>query len=538
MPFRRLLLILAGGCALAASSCGLDTKDEGRGASSDMGAKGTLECVVFECHSSRAASWAAGAHAGIGTGISLPEAQDADCVSCHDPRAGYHWDGDGPQETAYRAQERSYLTSEGPLGVPVRPFIGCEACHGSGSDHYLHDFSAPASTWTYSYGTTLVSTFRPSTAYTIGDPFPNPFAAGCACHTSTRHSGPAAAGASSLLVHQYPEWRGVDGPALTIPDGHADSLVVRTHEGRMTSIRGGIPCAACHTAEGFVRILARGEAALASSQAALDRMVRETGDTGLSPPLRVPGHDALSQVSCVSCHPSHEAGSLLRDLPDDSQAALAPRLCFSCHRTLEGTAGSEVPHGTQREVFLGLAGYEFAGFSSSDRLSDHSGTLNLPGGCLVCHYRLVDDAPLVSYPRRVTTGHAFSPRVDACRSCHPRGDALLGLVTSSGVPDAAAYSYTNISSYSFSHARLAGASEPLVSGISGLLADLKERLVSRGAPWDNPRQVFDLAAMPAADSTLRGAAWNYDLVARDRSHGFHNPLYVRSLLSFSISALQ
>jgi hypothetical protein len=513
MPFRRHILIFAGGITLALCSCGLDTKDAGRGAPSDLGFKGTVECVAFDCHPPAAASWAAGAHGNPDGDPAAGTGDTGDCASCHDPA------GD-------RADAAYLFTPGSPLGPAPRPVAGCEGCHGSGSEHYAYA------------GTLLVmGEHRAPLASTISPMFPNPFAAGCGCHTSTLHAGPAAAGASSLLVRQHPEWWGVDGPSLAVPDGHSDSLVVRTHEGRMTSLRAATPCAACHTVEGFVRIMVRGEAALASSQTALDRMVCETGDTGLSPPRRVPGPDALPQVSCVSCHPSHEAGSLLRDLPDVSGASLSPRLCFSCHQTLEIPAGEEVPHGTQREIFLGSGGYEFAGFPPEARLSDHSGTFNLPGGCVACHYRVVDDAPLSAYPRRVTTGHSFRARVDACRTCHPKGDALLGLVTSSGAPDAAAYSYTSISSYSFSNARLAGAGEPLAAEIAGLLADLKGHLSARGAPWDNPRQVFDLAAMPAADSTLRGAAWNYDLVARDRSHGFHNPLYVRNLLAFSLSAL-
>jgi hypothetical protein len=561
-------LLLAG----ALASCGLNEKGAGPGASGDPGAKGTLECVAF-CHETHAVSgtspvstWAGGFHAALDTdaGITPAEAASVGCSSCHDPVAGFRWQGDGAMESAFREQERAYLTSVpgGVLGAPARPFIGCEACHGSASGHYLNGegITAPAATFVFSYAGTLDRfLYRPAGAYTPGNPFARPWATvPCTCHSPETHAGALTAGSAGRYTGQYPEWKGGDGPGWTKRDGHSDSFAVRTHQGRMTSAKPAAPCVACHTVEGFVRFFARGDASFAASQAQIDRMVMETGDTGLAPPAQIPGKEALPQVSCVSCHPSHEPGNVLRGIGGDpSEASTVARLCFACHN-MEGLAApvsasqlNSVPWHAQKEMFLGVGGFEFAGFAYSSQESAHAGTLRLRRACATCHHRVVADAPGKTYPHRVTTGHSFRPRVDACTdaangTCHIAADPSLVLVGSGGATDASAYAFSNPASYAFSLAKIPlsrdhdgdGQVEPLRAEIKGLLALLKARLAGNGAVWDNPDQVFDIGAMTALATTVRGAAWNYDFVATDRSFGFHNPIYTRNLLAASLSVLR
>jgi len=554
--FRPFPLLLLG---LFLCACGQNAKTAGSGAPWDIGTRGTLECLLF-CHDAHAVgatsqvdAWAEGFHVAPSWGSSLSptDASGAACFPCHDPRSNYRWRGDDPLESSFREQERAFLFTPGSrLGLPRRPFIGCEACHGSGTGHYLHDLSAPALTWSYSGGGNIASTFRPSTAYTPGNTFSNRYTGvPCACHAPSMHAGSLTPGVAGRLAAQEAEWSGGDGPAWTSRDGHSDSFVVRTLQGRMTSAKPAGPCVSCHTVEGFIRSQVNGEAL---AQTTIERLVMETGATGLIAPLRIPGPGALPQVSCVSCHPSHQGRTLLRGVGADPAAASTPaRLCFACHnmegvsaRVLPGQAGS-IPYHPQREMFLGTGGWRFSGFAWSATPSRHAFghpgyALTLRAGCVACHHRAVADAPLAAYPNRVTTGHRFAARVDACTAaCHPKegGDPLLVLVDPAGSPETAAYAFTAPGAYPFSGARAAFRGEPLRTEVTGLLASLKSRLEARGGVWDNPRQMFDLPAMAGMSSTLRGAAWNYDFVAQDRSLGFHNPVYTRNLLVTSLSAL-
>lgn len=538
-PAALVLLALA-----AAGGCGLNSKDSGGSVPGRAGgAKGTLECLVF-CHQIHAASatspaggWAAGFHVAPAAGgsITLAEAKDPACSSCHDPRQNFRWQGDDPVESDFREQERAYLTSGGPLGPPARPFVGCEACHGSGTLHYLFGaVPSPASTWTYAHGSTTAGTWLPSPAYTVRNTFADKFAGiGCACHAPSRHAGSLTAGVQGRLTAQHTEWFGGDGPGAASRDGHSDASTLSGLQGMMTSAKPSGPCVSCHTVEGFVRQRANGEAL---TQAEIDRIAG--------------GTKGASQVSCVACHPSHRGRETLRSVGDPLAASTAARLCFACHN-LEGVAARVVPgqlgstpYHPQREMLLGTGGWRVPGFAWSGTPSRHAFghagyAPTLRAGCISCHLRPVHDAPLAAFPQRVTSGHRFAPRVDACAAlCHPRGDGLLGFVGADGIADdLPAYAFTNPADYLFGGARVPGRPAPTQAEVGALLSDLRGRLELRGAPWDPARQLFRLESMAGMSSTLRGAAWNYDFVAGDRSLGLHNPAYARALLSASVWAL-
>ncbi len=505
MPLRRRVLtaIALTLGVLGGSSCGLNDKGPGDRVVSDSGFfKGTIECVANGCHADSISTWAAGFHA---NGNAVPDSatgRDPACQKCHDP-----------------VEDLADAADLFPLiGGPARPVSGCEGCHGTASGHYAYTDSL-LTVGSHDHGGFLVSPgHRAPLLSTVSPMFPDPrVSASCLCHSPDHHAG------GGSLSNQQPEWWGGDGPARFSRDGHSDSLLVHTKQGHMTSAQGGIPCAACHTVEGFLRVRLGGETL---SQQEIDRIIALSGDTDLPTPSTIPGEDALPQVNCVTCHPSHQPGVLTR-LPAGS-------LCQECHAGL-ATVGDPgvVPYRPQAEMLEGTGGYEFAGFSWAATLHSAPGDTR---GCVGCHLltfagaagETVEDLPL-----KLTTGHRFRPRVERCMGdapCHAAGTF--------------AYASTSPAAYAFSTVpALAdldrdGDIEGFKTEVRGMLEELKGRLEDRGVPWDNPEQIFDLPRMAAFDATVRGAAYNYDLVVNDRSLGFHSPLYAADLLAASLSVLR
>jgi hypothetical protein len=391
---------------------------------------------------------------------------------------------------------------------------------------------------------------------TILDIFGNPYhQTSCGpCHSRIYHVGGASL--DNILTNQYAEWWQGDGPGLLLDDGHSDSLVVETAQGFMTSTVRGTPCGACHTVEGFVTYFAKGDTSWALSQSEIDRIISETGDTDVEDPSSFPGNAALSQVSCISCHSSHEPGSQIR--PPFTNVSL----CVTCHNVRElmadtgsgqaGTSDLEIPRHPQKEVFEGVKTAANDGFRGVESLpgfipsdSTHAGSDNIPGGCTGCHYLVVSDVDYDEFPLKATTGHAFLPRLENCfvGGCHDIGDFFL----SDG--SAASYEDSTIASFDFGSIYYSGSAhpgedydgdsdvEPLQEEIKGMLDELKGRLTDRGIEFDSPSGLFDLSGMAARTTTERAAAYNYDFIVEDRSLGYHNPIYTVNLLAASISSV-
>ena len=335
----------------------------------------------------------------------------------------------------------------------------------------------------------------------------------------------------------------------------------------MTSTVRGVPCAACHTVEGFVTYYAQGDTSWASSQTVIDRLISETADMEIENPEQLPGSAALPQVSCISCHPSHEPGVLVRELDGAGTATESmANLCIQCHNVRQlvsdlgagqsGTGDLETPRHPQKEMFQGVKnssndlvrGVEtLPGFVGSD--SAHAGTDNIPEGCSGCHYLFVPDQNLAEFPLKATTGHRFVPRLENCLSsyglggCHVETDFLLSDGSDPSYEDSTLASF-NFGSIYYSAAGqpgtdydLDGTVEPFQTEILGMLNDLKSALTGAGVEFDDRQGLFDLTLMASRTTTERAAAYNYDFVVSDGSLGYHNPIYCVNLLASSISAL-
>ena len=547
------------------SGCGYNPKDSGGGIPSVV-EKGTVECLYSGCHDSPGATnpdttWADGSH---GNPDNLPAfaLSEENCTGCHNPIE------DGRNDSAY-------LFTSGItgiyLGTPERPIVGCEACHGSGMEHYAYSHSGPGDTaplviYDPPYDPALGDTHYFPAATTVSDTFPNAFhLTSCGpCHSPNQHAGGASL--NDVLTNQFPEWFGGDGPGFLLNDGHSDSLVVETVQGFMTSTVRGVPCAACHTTEGFVTWFARADTSWGTNQSIIDRLISETGDVDVDDPTSFPGNAALAQVSCVTCHPSHEPGILLRLNELDfsgavSNTARRANLCITCHnvRGLQadagsgqvGTGGLEIPRHPQKEIFEGfknsandsLRGVEsLPGFIGAD--SAHAGTDNIPDACVGCHYIVVADKSISEVPLEATTGHIFRTRLENClATCHLIDDFLLSDGTAASFEDStiAAFDfgsiyYSVISNPGTDHDG-DGTIEPFQDEVQGLLNELKGTLTGAGVAFDDSQGLFDLTQMASRTTTERAAAYNYDFVVGDKSVGYHNPIYVVNLLAASISAL-
>jgi len=124
---------------------------------------------------------------------------------------------------------------------------------------------------------------------------------------------------------------------------------------------------------------------------------------------------AENSVTCVVCHAPH--GS-----PNDAQLRQpVTDLCIKCHTDENALPGSS-PHHPDREILLGLGGFEVNGAPAIGPNSSHS-TAAL-ARCVTCHvYQVPNAQPSVENP--ANTGHTFEPEVpDACRQCHPGNQAI------------------------------------------------------------------------------------------------------------------
>lgn len=541
---------------IAAAGCGYNPKGSGNGIS-DAQYKGTVECLYPDagCHDAtgtETSTWETGIHGNSDNSPSIADTGQY-CADCHNT-------------VEEERNDAAYLFTSGPvpstsIGQPERPIVGCEACHGAGMSHYAYAHAgtaddAPAIVhpdYDPAFGDTH---YLPAgTAYST---FANPYhLTSCGpCHSPSQHAGGASL--DNILANQYPEWLGGDGPGIFFEDGHADSLIVETIQGMMTSEVRGTPCAACHTVEGFVTWYVSGDTSWGSSQAFIDRLIEETGDTDPADPDNLPGSQALSQVSCVTCHPSHEPGALIRPVSGAlTSTQRNAALCVACHnvRELTAEAGSgqldtaslEIPRHPQKEIFEGVTandgfrGVEFSGATYTD--SGHAGTSNIANGCVGCHYHLAEEANLSELPTKATSGHTFRPRLENClESCHLITDFYL----SDG--SQASYEDSTISTFDFGSIYYStggtgidhdgdGTVEPLQTEISGLLSDLKISLTGAGVQFDNKIGLFDMEQLADRSTTERAAAYNYDYIVGDGSYGYHNPIYVVNLLAASLSVL-
>lgn len=264
---------------------------------------------------------------------------------------------------------------------------------------------------------------------------------------------------------------------------------------------GGVPCAQCHTTEGFVRIQVKGETLSPGEIDGIlkDSIGREKG------------------IGCDACHGTRADGAL--DLSTRQPLRMAKgQLCGSCHNGQTVVfadfrdRGEMIRH-PQREMLDGTAGAESPGAGAYAN-SGHTGGGLFEDQCVVCHYD----------PERAGASHRFAPQAATCTVCHT-GLTVFNRSTAGKDWDGDG-----------------SAAEGIQGEISGLLDRVK------GALLLNPQITFSASSNfeygGASDHKLTGAseaekraAFNWYSVTFDGSRGVHNSARAIQLLQRSYREL-
>jgi predicted CXXCH cytochrome family protein len=225
-------------------------------------------------------------------------------------------------------------------------------------------------------------------------------------------------------------------------------------------------CLGCHSAE----------AILATGQNVVNALQQET-------------IVAKNGITCVVCHSPH--GS-----PNPAQLRTPPgELCLECH-TDDNPTPADSPHHPQREIILGIGGFEPTGDTALGPNSEHSSQAS--ARCVTCHvYKVPNETPSVENP--VNTGHTFLPEIPgACAQCHTDTTGL--------------------------EAEL----DALQAGIQARIDALMPYFTS-GAP-----EYIDPATLTPDELLLYDVAkFNVQVSDADASQGIHNVDYVDRLLTIS-----
>ena len=201
---------------------------------------------------------------------------------------------------------------------------------------------------------------------------------------------------------------------------------------------------------------------------------------------------AKNSITCAACHDPH--GS-----PNEAQLREPTAdICLTCH-TSGGTLPGNAPHHPQREMLLGIGGFEATGDEAIGPNSDHT-TVAL-SRCVTCHvFQEHPTDPTRENP--VNTGHTFEPNVpNACQQCHPGQSAVREL-------------------------------QEAEHEIQTLLDEI--------APFLDPSDpsYIDPATLSGPDvDRYEVAKFNSEFVEADASNGVHNLDYARRLLEISRSIL-
>jgi len=230
-----------------------------------------------------------------------------------------------------------------------------------------------------------------------------------------------------------------------------------------TNSHAGDHCLECHSAEAIV--LSGVDAVLADVQI-----------------------KAKNSITCVVCHSPH--GS-----PHEAQLREpVTQICITCH-TSGGALPGASPHHPQRELLLGLGGFEANGAEAQGPNSAHTNGVN--ARCVRCHVYQEHPAD-VTRDNPVNTGHTFLPKVpEACQECHPGDEGTQYLVAAEKeVHD-------------------------LFAEIDALLAGIDPNTLS-----SDDKAKYDIAV------------FNRKLVEADASNGAHNTDYAVHLLEVAKGILQ
>jgi predicted CXXCH cytochrome family protein len=255
--------------------------------------------------------------------------------------------------------------------------------------------------------------------------------------------------------------------------------------------------------------------------------------------------NTLYPIGCTTCHNPHGSDNNA-ELRESITVRDSTNLCIQCHkrRSVPDLTSASGPHSPQGPTVLGYAGWRPAGFVwDSTAVPTHADQTANPTLCATCHLATFDVNDASGKFAYHYTGHKFYavPCLDAA-----------------GMPDTTNTCATSARNFSACAKSGCHASEGAARALfASLDADL---LYFSNALWTdvNGNGKIDagdtglLTKVPSTEFKTRsatvnntlpytpaeGAKFNVSLLSTDRSHGVHNPPYMRALLIATINAVK
>lgn len=244
-------------------------------------------------------------------------------------------------------------------------------------------------------------------------------------------------------------------------------------------------------------------------------------------------------ITCVSCHDPHGNSANVSQLRFSMAARDTTNLCIQCHnrRAVPDLTTARGPHAPQGPTFLGYAGWQPPGFSwDSTNIPSHANPGPNPDLCGRCHVATFSVGSGASFVRNYT-GHKFyaipclaaDGTVDTTTTCDPSVRTFATCADNDGCHSSEGAARALFVSLDQEMRYLAdvlwhdtNGNDVIDAGDTGLLTQV-------------PSSEFTVSATM---TTAKGALFNVRLLNTDRSHGVHNPPYLRSLLIATINAVQ
>ncbi len=268
----------------------------------------------------------------------------------------------------------------------------------------------------------------------------------------------------------------------------------------------------------------------------------------------------LEGITCAACHDPHPTGTetnehLLRTLADikigpENGPVVATisdggdgKLCMQCHRSRFVSAAVNTsnypasfgPHDSPiADMLAGVNGIEYGGFTNLSLRSPHLTILK--DTCINCHMEQsikTSTNPSISNSFMYAQGHTMkmvtTDGVDiavACQSCHVEtGGTNFDFVDTTFNP------LTDNPNNDYDGDAVHGV---VVEGVQTQVSNLLSRLAALLPPFSHG----SIGVNANSSVEQLKAAYNYDFVSADGSHGVHNAGYAVDLLKASIADMQ
>jgi len=336
-------------------------------------------------------------------------------------------------------------------------------------------------------------------------------------------------------------------------------------------------CGRCHTGQGFVAWIARGNHSTALTG-------NDTVSTKEYLAARGMTADKVQPVTCAVCHDPHNPGNSFRSKTDkvpvrgSNNARMHPAefkgetggrgaLCIVCHSTSSGPHNDSsnsrmnvvmVPHATQADVMFGQNVF----FASVGKYKSHS---RIEDTCIWCHVKTVPKFSERGYPRG-GVNHTFKSSAKQCTVCHKEikgnkeikvaelmdaiDEKLEGLKKQ--IEDAIRNEFTARSDLRLEKSVSGSANHSLraadireiflinLDGEVGIEVGLQDGGIIK-APVSHISLGNDPLLSTGNGQVIAKASWNYFFLKNDNSRGAHNPQFFTEVLNSTrtkVSALQ